>query len=173
MSNINRTPLGLLGLTDSQTSGVVPDEFLRSIQAGFEMAPWWAANLAQSVAEQTDVLIGNANGTAITVPNGEMWIVRHVGVSVSIIDAAGISVAAIEMDHTRGGNFWTPVTPPTAASTTAAALAADRRSNFWTPPWPFLMPSGAGFRAAQYQVNAASVNGATFVLRVCHIPIKT
>lgn len=80
MSTVNRVPLGLLSLLDTQSQGVVPDELGRTVTAGFDLGALWfnsrGLEIIQSSSAVPQTLPGQSN-LGVTVPEGELWAVVH------------------------------------------------------------------------------------------------
>lgn len=80
MGAINRVPLGLLSLLDSQTQGKYPDSFGELIAPTFDMAQLLAASRRYETASNVSGGVGSIsnNNASVFVPNGEVWLVRNI-----------------------------------------------------------------------------------------------
>jgi hypothetical protein len=148
MSAINRVPLGLLSLLDTQSQGVVPDELSRQVNAGFDMAGLWYN--ARGMERFTDVgtvqlVSGQSPDALITVPQGELWAVVSASSRMYSTDAVNFSQAAT---LTFAPNSQTGVNTISLAESPAKSLALNGISSAvanWSPSDPFYAPAGAQF----------------------------
>lgn len=100
MGNINRVPLGLLSLLDSQTQGQAPSLMGDGVQAGAEMLPFWL-NSKGIESIQAAAAIQAASGQSnlsINVPEGELWLVTHASAR-SYSGAAASELQQIQLTY--------------------------------------------------------------------------
>lgn len=80
MSTVNRVPLGLLSLLDTQSQGVVPDELSRVVSPGFDLGALWFNSRGLEIIQSSSAVPQTAPGQSnlgVTVPEGELWAVVH------------------------------------------------------------------------------------------------
>ena len=148
MSSINRVPLGLLSLLDTQSQGVVPDELGRQVTAGFDMAGLWynARGMERFTDAGTVQLVSGQSANAlITVPQGQLWAVVSASARIYSTDATNFNQA---VTLTFAPNSQTLVNTISLAESPTKSLALDGINSAvanWSPSDPFYAPAGAQF----------------------------
>lgn len=84
MAFINRVPQGLLGLLDLKAQGENPAQLNPFVQATLELRDLYAFQTRATLSSAVAVAgLGQVVAPALTVPQGEMWIMYSLGVVMS------------------------------------------------------------------------------------------
>jgi hypothetical protein len=148
MSQINRVPLGLLSLLDTQSQGVVPDELSRTVTAGFDMAGLWynSRGLERFIDAGTIQLVsGQSADTLITVPEGEIWAVVSASARITSTDATNFAQAVsltFQPNSQIGVNTSSLAESPTKSLALNGIVSATAN---WSGGDPFFAPAGSRF----------------------------
>lgn len=153
MGNINRVPLGLLSLLDSQTQGQAPATLVDTVQGNFDLAGlWFNAKGAETVqASAAAQIITGLSNVRVSVPEGEMWAVISASCKYFALDAVG-AVSNVDLLHFPNQNAALfnaltlartgPATPNFGGVTGIISAVAN-----WSPGDPFYVRAGGYFGA--------------------------
>jgi hypothetical protein len=100
MPFINRVPKALLSVLDGQTMGTNPKDMESLVRGTLELRPFYFAGKGWEQYQVQSVYTTGTKGFqgAITIPDGEVWIIRNMGIQVQ---------GAVGM--VAGNAQWTPV----------------------------------------------------------------
>lgn len=171
MGNVNRYPVGLLSLLDTQTQGVAPDTLGQTIQAVIEMSPWHMASQGVVSSVTSETLLALGIGSGITVPDNEMWWLIAASVEAFSLDAAvSYCIPCLRMNTTRGGGTGMvyAYNNQTAGN---MAIGASRTAVF-APALPLILSGGCVISPQISFVNGAPVNGWSMVTTAHYYRMK-
>jgi hypothetical protein len=148
MGNINRVPLGLLSLLDTQAQGQAPANLLDSVQSGLDLTGLWFNSKGQeqiSDAGTIQLVSGQSANASQTVPEGELWAVVCASARVYATDAAP-TAHTVQVTYLPrpgvGANTITLAQSPGSLLTLNGVLAA---SVVFPSTTPFYAPAGSTF----------------------------
>lgn len=137
MGTLNRVPRGLLSLLDSQVQGRNPSEVLESIAPGLEMLKFMTAAKGHVVQQASLTVTGAPGaGSAISVPQGELWLVHLAAVEIVALDAAATTWFPA-LYATKGGVFVPLISPVLGISTGATGYTGSFSDVYQEPLWLF------------------------------------
>lgn len=170
MGNVNRVPLGLLSLLDTQTQGQTPSNLQETIQATLNLEDFWLSNkgVDQQFANRVLAAVGQqTTASDLTVPEGELWLVSSISADFINLDAQQIRGSC--------GYRISPTAEYTALATTGlagASAAANQLSTaaLWLNRRMFAR-SGTSFQA-RFDWAAAVVLGVDALVMVNFVRLK-
>jgi hypothetical protein len=148
MGNINRVPLGLLSLLDSQTQGQAPATMLETVQSTYDMSALWlnARGLESIQATAVAQIASGQANLSINVPEGELWAVISASARAYPTDVAAVPCT---VDLTFFPSQQTGVNTITLAGSTAVrsiAIGAIQSAVWnWNGSTPLYVRAGGRF----------------------------
>jgi len=149
MGNINRVPLGLLSLLDSQTQGQAPATMTDDVQASFDLGAFWLNSRGMEIIQVPQAPAVTAAGqstTFATVPEGEIWCVVSAVATAFVQDAVPqivqltyqLSSATANQQTLASSDVFTPGAVVGFSNRIAASMC-------WSTAEPFLARAGSRF----------------------------
>ena len=165
MSTVNRVPLGLLSLLDTQSQGVVPDELSRVVSPGFDLGALWFNSRGLEIVQNASAVPQTAPGQSnlgVTVPEGELWAVVHAS-------ARAYANEGVASSQSTDLTFF----PNTSAGVNTVSLASGPTKSLFTggifsSSWnsdgsaPMYCRSGSRF-GAYLNTQSAFLAGGSFI----------
>jgi len=157
MGTMNRVPRGLLSLIDSRTQGKNPDVFGDVVQPTFDMFNMLAMSKGFETVSATTLavpVISTGLGR-VTVPAGEVWIVRLADASATAQDAT--FSARIALNYQDSSSSVTVALFETTLANlllVGASTSAVRVFHL-----PFLASAGSSFSTQITVISGVTVNG--------------
>lgn len=149
-NRIMRLPVGLLSFFDTKSLGQNPPQFDESLRVVCDMYNHYLPNSELSVIQANGIAAGAADAGDITVPNGEAWVVRGMGVNTA--GAAGGVTATISMLIIPSGSSFGMNVGTSVVRTTGGAGIVIRHSH-WFDPF-YIAMGGTTFR---HRIDDSSV----------------
>lgn len=161
--NINRVPLGLMSLLDSQTQGQAPATMSETVVGGFDLgALWYNSRGLESLqaVSPAQTSSGQAN-VGINVPEGELWAVIHASARSYYNEGAATNQA---IDLTFFPNQQTGVNSISLASSPTRNLGAGSiGSAFWNWSGGYPLYARAGSRFGAFLSSQLSLSTGSIV----------
>lgn len=102
MTDINKSPLGLLGLTNSKVGGVNPDNLGNGVAYNIDVEKYFLLQDQKTLVVAAATVNNRNTLVTATPPDGELWYIHHCGLKVSPPAGIGIRELAIEMRNEIG-----------------------------------------------------------------------
>ena len=148
---IQNVPRGLLGLLQLKTAGSTIPALADVLFPGLEMLPFY-------LVEREEYVGGNVNASSVaqtsveTVPNGELWYVKNLGLNTDTLDADQALTACGIIVTTTGLNISIGVEWSVAAST---------RGHHGVAYHNFILTPGTGVGARVSAITVGAAGGLT------------
>lgn len=137
---IQTQPRGLLATLGLKTTGVNADQWPYFVQPTIEQLPFYLLDSQEIVANANAAMQTTGNSVDLTVPNGEIWYLRTLGVGSTPLTAGDVPRGAFRIAQPVGADTTIKATQP---HTITAALESYRDGMTFEP----YVLLGPGWRA--------------------------
>ncbi len=157
MGNINRVPLGLLSLLDSQTQGQAPSQMGETVQPVASLSGLWlnARGLETVFSFVTAQKLSGQVINAPVVPEGEIWAVVLASARAYATDVAP-NLQSVELTFLNAPLTTNTLTLASATPIAAPSGSVVSASARWPTDTPFWCAAGSRFGAYFNNLTAAA-----------------
>lgn len=171
MGQINAIPKGFLDLFNAQQQGKTPPQYVDALAPVVDMTEFYLANYLG--AHQVDANHAGASVFTVTVPDGEVWLLRNLGLLSNLTTTAMwedwyFTAARFPRASSVSTAVPDPVAGLWATRLTRVAASNHRQSDGFTLPTPLLCQAGTILHArlVYRDALAARITGVTWGFNV-------
>lgn len=147
MGTMNRTPAGFLDLVGAITSGQNPSQYSEVISPGIDLTDLLLGFTMDTVQAQVG---GSAIGSLIeiVVPDGELWVLRSVGIQTTLTTLAQYEQWLFELRHLPRDDSGVENTPFFSTKLMTVQTVNGRANDAFALPHPWVMVPGMSIVAS-------------------------